>query len=579
MASARFDLLLNTRFCSPMPDVDFQRDDVSAFGVGLMKRGGPSAGSLVNTVVLCLLLGAAYLLLGQFAFSMAVRDANITCQAFFPEGVSLVCIILFGPRVAPGIFLGQLVLAQWTGLPFGASAVIALVNTLEGILGGYLFWRWRISPLLSRPRDIGMLLALCALVLQPLSATGGIMAKYLLAGPVSGNPGSLWLYWWAGNVLGQMLVVPLVLTWVCNPAPRDRSETRHALLVVGIYFVPVAIFIFGDWGANGPLYRLMVFAAFYLPLIWLAVQSRVRTVALANLLLTAPFLFLINAGPDHTLFFSNQNRHLGADIVIVAGIVTALLISALWEQLMDRKEQLREANIAREKLFSMIGHDLRGPVASVKSSLDLLCDGRLGAAEFRDFQDHLRVGVNHVHVTLENMIGWGSQNSLQPRFEKVDLAATAQEAMGLLLLTASEKKITVDNEIPEEAGVHADKYQIQSVMRNLLSNALKFTPERGRVVFSARRQDCFWRVSVEDNGVGMPAERAAHLLDADSEYISTLGTANERGLGLGLQLCRDFIRANSGTLSVESAEGKGTTFHILLPASSKMSVKLAREAV
>lgn len=550
-----------------MQFVDFHPGKTQTFGTALLKRGGPRRGSVANTAVLCVLLAAAYLLLGQLAVALSLRQGQFGCQVFLPEGVALACLILFGSRVAPGIFLGQFLLAQWIGLPVAASAVVGLVNALEGVVGGYLFWQWRISPLLNRPRDIVMLLVMCALVLQPISATGGFVAGYFMAGSFLGTPDSLWLYWWAGNVLGQMLVLPLVLTWVCSPAKKEPKEIRHVLLVAGLYFVPVALSLFGNWGGNGPLFRHMVLAAFYLPLVWLAVQSRVRTVALANLLLTAPFFYLINASLERSPFFSSQNLHLYANILVMAGIVTALLISTLWEQLMDRKEQLREANIAREKLFSIIGHDLRGPVASVKSCLDLLSDGRLGAAEFRDFQDHLRVGVNQMHVTLENMMGWGSQNSLQPRFEKVDLRTKVKNAVDLLALAAGEKGITVENAIPEGACVHADKYQIQSVMRNLLSNALKFTPGNGRVVFSAEKQDCFWKVSVRDNGIGMNAERAERLLDPDNEYVSTPGTANERGLGLGLQLCRDFIRANSGILAVESEEGKGTVFHILLPAS------------
>ena len=270
----------------------------------LVNRRGPVSGSLLNSVVLSSALATTYLLLGMFAFSMAVQNANITCQAFFPEGVSLVCVIIFGPRVAPGIFLGQFILAQYTGLPADASAIIALINAAQGILGGHLFWRWRISPRLNRPRDIAMLFVLCALIIQPISATGGIAAQYFLVNLSTERIVSVWLYWWAGNVLGQMLVLPLVLTWISTPGTLlEKKEIRHALLVVGLYFIPVAIFVFGDWGENGPLYRLLTFAAFYLPLIWLAVQSRVRTVALANLLLTSPFLCLINAGPDLALFF------------------------------------------------------------------------------------------------------------------------------------------------------------------------------------------------------------------------------------------------------------------------------------
>ena len=536
----------------------------------LAERNGPIDGTPVNSAILILLLAAAYLSLGMFAFSMAVRNANVTCQAFFPEGVSLVCIILFGPRVAPGIFLGQFVLAQWTGLPAGASAVIGLVNSLEGILGGWLFWRLRISPALNRPREVARLFMLCALILQPLSASGGIAAQYFLNALPADRIVSMWLYWWAGNTLGQLLVLPLILSWLSRPwTLRNKKEISRALITVFLYYIPVAVFVFGQWGENGPLYRLLIFAAFYLPLTWLAVQSSVPTIALANLLLTAPFLSLINAGPDLARFFSNQNYHLAADILIIVGIVTSLLLAALWEQLHERGRQLHDANVAREKLFSVIGHDLNAPLATLKTSLDLLADGTLSAADFQGIQADLSKGVDHAVQTLRNLMEWGNyqRTSSQPRPEKVPLYDSAHEAIQLLALVAEAKKISIENSIPLEAAVWADPHQTQSVMRNLISNALKFTPEGGRLFLSSKKVGDEWRTVVRDTGIGMSAERVANLFSLKNEYISTQGTANERGLGLGLQLCLEFVSANRGKITVESTEGVGTSFLFSLPAA------------
>ncbi len=533
----------------------------------LSVRNGPVSGSLCNTLILIALLALAYLGLGQFAFFMAVTNANITCQAFFPEGVSLVCIILFGPRVAPGVFLGQFVLAQWTGLPPSASAVIGLVNSLEGILGGWLFWRWKISPTLNRPRDVVLLVALCGLILQPISATGGIAAQYFLAGLPAERILSVWLYWWAGNTLGQLLVLPLILTWLSSSdGLRNTGETRRALIVVFVYYIPVAVFVFGDWGENGSIYRLLSFAAFYLPLVWLAVQSRVQTVALANFLLTAPFLALINAGPDLEKLFSNQNIHLAADVLIMAGIVTSLLLSSLWEQLAERGRQLHDANVAQEKLFAVIGHDLNAPLLNLKVSLDLLIEGTLSKEEFREFQSHLRQGVDYTLQALINLMEWGNQRRNSQTFpETVALRDCANESIQLLALVAEDKGIMINNRIPAGAAVYADPHQTHSVLRNLISNAIKFSSAGGEIVLDAKQEGSFWKTSVQDNGVGMSAKRAAGLFDISNEYRSTLGTGNERGLGLGLQLCLEFVQANRGTIQVESKEGVGTTFHVALP--------------
>jgi signal transduction histidine kinase len=249
-------------------------------------------------------------------------------------------------------------------------------------------------------------------------------------------------------------------------------------------------------------------------------------------------------------------------------------IEAKNRDLILRKTQLLEANAAREKLFSIIGHDLRGPVGNVKSTLDMLGSGLLDFESFQEWSDVLRTQVDHVLVTLDNLMLWGSlqTDSLKPRSEEVNLRAAAQDGMGLLGLIAKEKGIQVNNDIPENALVLADGHQIQSVLRNLLSNAIKFTPKGGHVHFTADKSARGWKVTVRDDGIGMSAERVERLLGKHSVIQSTLGTDNERGLGLGLQLCIDFIKANNGTLSIESSPGKGSSISFQLPFCTADSI-------
>ena len=243
-----------------------------------------------------------------------------------------------------------------------------------------------------------------------------------------------------------------------------------------------------------------------------------------------------------------------------------LLLEAEHAKLLDRTAQLDEANAAKEKLFSVIGHDLRGPVGNVKQSLALLEDGTLSSEEFQDLQGDLRRGVDHVHASLENLMEWAAaqMGSLHPRFEAVPLRETAATALNLLSALAEEKGITLRDDLPAGAAVRADAHQLEAVLRNLLSNAIKFTPLGGRVGLTAREEGGMWRITVRDTGVGMAPERAASLFQARSDYRSTPGTRNEKGLGLGLQICRDFVRAHGGTITAESEPGRGSAFHVTL---------------
>jgi signal transduction histidine kinase len=531
-------------------------------------RHGPIPGTPANTVVLCLILASVYFALGRLAFAMAISEGSATSVAFLPEGAALAFAILFGWRIAPGIFLGQLCISLSLGVPWLAGASFGLVNALENTLGGILFWRLGVSPRLDRPRDVIRLFTLSALLLQPLAAAAKVLPRLMIASP--DNVFHLSVYSWAGNTLGQFLLVPLLLTWCCAAFRFEKRETLRALGIVGGYFLAVALFKLLHIAALDNRYWFAVFGAFYLVLVWVAVQSRSQITALTNLLATMGFLWVITTSPESLLYFATQDRVLYADILILGGIVTALVISALFSQLTERTRQLRAANEAKEKIFSVIGHDLRTPITSIQWTLGLMGKGALTQEDFHRFQPQLQAGSNQAIRTLENLMEWGDaqRSGLRPAPAEVSLRATAEEAAGLLRLQATAKNITITLGIPDDARVFADYHQVASILRNLLSNALKFTHEGGSVTITAQRAGAHWRTDIRDTGIGLTSERAASLLAQNHRPAATAGTANERGHGLGLQLCRDFAQANGGSLTVQSEPTRGSTFSLHLPATS-----------
>ncbi len=240
--------------------------------------------------------------------------------------------------------------------------------------------------------------------------------------------------------------------------------------------------------------------------------------------------------------------------------------------LQQERSKLREANSAKERLFSILSHDLCAPVGNLKEALAYLEDGRLSPEQFRAMQRGFREEVDHVHASLQGLLEWSAQqmDAIAPRFAAVDLGAVCGEAIGLLKPIAEKKAIALENRIAPGTLVRADRDQVRAVFRNLFSNALKFTPSGGSVQAEAEAQALSaseretWRVTVRDTGIGIPEERARRLFD-DLHHESTPGLAREKGLGLGLAICRDFIRAHHGTIRVESAPGRGTAIHFTLP--------------
>lgn len=501
------------------------------------------------------------------AFAMAVSEGSATSVAFLPEGVALSFAILFGFRIGPGILVGQFLLSWSLGVNPVVGASFGMINMIEDVVGGYLFWKLKISPRLDRPRDVALLFGLSALALQPLAAAAKAIPRLAISSP--DTIFHLSLYSWAGNTMGQTLLTPLIISW-CSYAFRvDFKQLRRALLIVSGYFLAVFAFKVARLGEADPLYWLLIFSAYYLVLIWVATRSTVQITATSNFLTTMGLLWVITSSPDSLLYFSTQNRVFYADILILGGVVTALLVSSFFGQLGKRTAQLQLANAAKERLFTVIGHDLRSPIATVKSTLDLLNKGYMNQSEFREFQQGLTNCVDHAYRTLESLMEWGDSqlNAVLPAPRKVSVADCAAGAIQLFQLQANNKRIEINNQIPPTIDAWADPHHLASILRNILSNALKFTPENGHITLTASTNARQCRISIADTGVGMTRDEVARLLKAEGILVSTTGTANERGLGIGLRITRDFIDANHGELSVESTRGKGSTFHIDLPTS------------
>lgn len=149
--------------------------------------------------------------------------------------------------------------------------------------------------------------------------------------------------------------------------------------------------------------------------------------------------------------------------------------------------------------------------------------------------------------------------------QPLDMHTIAEEVINVQQLQASSKNISISCTIPKHSGAYADKDMVKLILRNLVSNAIKFTPVNGKISIQLKPEESFCRVSVKDNGVGMDEESINSI--CQNNYYSTNGTAKESGTGLGLMLCKEFIARNGGSLRIESKPGKGSVFSFVLPSS------------
>lgn len=234
-----------------------------------------------------------------------------------------------------------------------------------------------------------------------------------------------------------------------------------------------------------------------------------------------------------------------------------------------QKLELERLNSTKDKFFSIISHDLRGPVASffgISRLIKFLVESK-ETNQLIDVADDIDRSVERLSNLLDNLLNWAMQQQGQvPNVpEKLEFKYLAMDLSATFKTMADSKKIHLKVEVGDNAQIWADRNMTMTIFRNLINNALKFTPEGGSVTLFASEKDGKVLVGVKDTGVGIPKEKLETLFTL-GEKKSTYGTSGEKGLGLGLQLVNEFIGLNNGTLQVESEPGKGTTFWIALPA-------------
>jgi signal transduction histidine kinase/tetratricopeptide (TPR) repeat protein len=235
-----------------------------------------------------------------------------------------------------------------------------------------------------------------------------------------------------------------------------------------------------------------------------------------------------------------------------------------------REHELREINRTKDKLFSIIGHDLRGPIGAFQGLLKLFKEGDIGQSEFMKYIPKLHHDIDHISFTLNNLFTWGhtQMNGAVTKPSAVALGSVVKDNIHLLSEIAENKSIKLVSHIATNTMVWSDSDQIDIVIRNLISNALKFTPKNGMVTISAQEKNQDWQVSIRDSGIGMDEKTIEKIFAANANH-TTYGTNKEKGTGLGLSLCKEMVEKNGGTIWVESLLRKGSTFHFTVPKVKK----------
>jgi signal transduction histidine kinase len=280
-----------------------------------------------------------------------------------------------------------------------------------------------------------------------------------------------------------------------------------------------------------------------------------------------------------------ENIELEKQNIIALNVLAEQKNKELEEKVVDRtaslqtlNEELVNTNQTKDKLLSIISHDLRSPIASLKNVLEMVSIGDMTHEEFKTISVGLSQNVNAVFHTMDNLLQWSQTQlrGIKANPKTVELQLICEEIKELFTAITAAKNVHIINNLTDDMLVYADENHVKVILRNLIANAVKFSHSGSDIVIKGTARRNFIRITVTDSGIGISQTKIEEIMNA-ALTISSTGTKGEKGTGIGLLLCREFIETNGGKMTIQSELGKGTTvgFTLLdnnLPFSSVLTL-------
>lgn len=291
-----------------------------------------------------------------------------------------------------------------------------------------------------------------------------------------------------------------------------------------------------------------------------------------------PVIFLTSFEDNQEVF--KQVNYRGIDFIskpfrgneVLVRIRHQLTLLEARHTIAKQNEKLQRIMESRDKLYSIIAHDLRSPIGTIKMINEVIGNEkeRITDPKISRLFEMITETTDEAFALLENLLQWSRNVTDKSKVARrnFDLSHSIKQVILLFENIAQAKNIKLASHIPAETIVYADEDMIKTVLRNLISNAIKFTYPGGKVNLTAERGETHTTISVKDNGQGIKKENQERILQDDAHFTSH-GTKNEKGSGFGLLLCRDFVKMNKGKIGFESEENKGTIFFFTLPNEHK----------
>ncbi len=521
---------------------------------------------------------ALYVAGGKLGLALATVHESATA-VWPPTGIAIAACLILGRRVWPAVAAGAfLVNVTTSGDPL-SSVGIALGNTLEGVIGAYLMERFANGRYAFVHVATVLRFAAIALVAPVVAASVGVASLVLTGLAPSADAGPIWLTWWLGDVGGAVVVAPLLVLWATRIPELRGVGTNAELAVLALAVAATATFVFTP---SSPLAATNVPLGFFVfpVLVWPVVRfgPRVSAAVIAVIGVVAVWGSLHGAGPWVRDNVNASLLLLAAFLIVVS--LTSLVVGAsvveshlVEESLRATEERLRLAEErkveARDEFLSVAAHELKTPLTSLQLATQYLLreidtGHELPATTLRSAASTLASQTQRLGSLIGQLL-----DTVRIQSGRMDLQITDQDVAEIARRVAREAQATttrheIDVVAPARLVAPVDAVRLEQVLRNLLDNAIKYSPS-GQVAVALLPEDGAWlQLSVRDHGPGIPDGARDRIFERF--YQARKEDRGGGGLGLGLHVARHIVELHGGTIAADFPPDGGTRIIVRLPA-------------
>jgi signal transduction histidine kinase/CheY-like chemotaxis protein len=532
-----------------------------------------------------LTLTAIYFGAGTLGLSLAILQPNASA-VWPPTGLALAALLLFGYRLWPAVFIGAFLVNLAIKTPLAPSLAIATGNTLEAVAGAILTRRFANGlAAFDRAAGISRYVFCAVLPSTALSPTIGVTALTLF-GKLN-NYFPVWLTWWTGDFVSDLVVAPLLVVWFTRPPVRLQPKRLIEALCLAAALLLYGRVIFGAGLPGGSARHPLAHLGIPL-LLWAALRFRHRGATAAALIVSAVAVWGTLHGSGSFAVGGPNDSLLLLQAFIGTSTLTALVLAAVVTQheraqterqaLLDREQAARaeaeRANLAKDQFLAVLSHELRTPLTPVMLTASIMeANDQLPQAVRADAHT-IRRNVELEARLIDDLLDLSriANGKLNLNLQPVEIHALLEAVREMTNPDAASKRMSLHWKLDARNDrVQGDAARLQQVLWNLLKNAVKFTPEGGQIHVRTR-DDGSDTIAVEitDSGIGI-GEEALPRIFTPFDQGGQATTRRFGGLGLGLAISKAIAQMHHGAIAAQSpGEGRGSTFTLTLPTTQSV---------